>query len=33
VIPGGPQVKAAFAPNRRMPRFLVLPVTKRMMAR
>lgn len=33
VIPGGPQVRAAFGPNRKMPRFLVLPVSKRLMAR
>jgi short-subunit dehydrogenase len=33
VIPGGPQVKLAFGPNRRLPRALVLPVTKRLMAR
>jgi short-subunit dehydrogenase len=33
VIPGGPQVKAAFGPNRNLPRWLVLPVSKRMMAR
>jgi short-subunit dehydrogenase len=33
VIPGGPQVGAAFAPNRRLPRWLVLPVSKRLMAR
>ncbi|MBV9536897.1 MAG: SDR family oxidoreductase [Solirubrobacterales bacterium] len=33
VIPGGPQVKLAFAPNRRLPRAVVLPVTKRLMAR
>lgn len=33
VIPGGPHVRASFAPNRRLPRRLVLPVTKRMMAR
>lgn len=33
VIPGGPQVKLAFAPNRMLPRALVLPVTKRLMAR
>jgi uncharacterized protein len=33
VIPGGPQVKAAFAPNRKLPRWLVLPLSKRMMAR
>lgn len=33
VIPGGPQVWAAFGPNRRLPRWLVLPVSKRLMAR
>jgi short-subunit dehydrogenase len=33
VIPGGPQVKLAFGPNRKLPRALVLPVTKRLMAR
>jgi uncharacterized protein len=33
VIPGGPQVKAALAPNRRLPRWLVLPISKRMTAR
>lgn len=33
VIPGGPHVKAALGPNRRLPRFLVLPVSKRMTAR
>jgi short-subunit dehydrogenase len=33
VIPGGPQVRVAFAPNRRLPRWLVLPVSKRLMAR
>jgi short-subunit dehydrogenase len=33
VIPGGPQVRAAFAPNRKLPRWLTLPVSKRMMAR
>jgi short-subunit dehydrogenase len=33
VIPGGPQVKLAFAPNRRLPRSIVLPVSKRLMAR
>ncbi len=32
-IPGGPQVKAALAPNRRLPRWLVLPISKRMTAR
>ncbi len=33
VIPGGRHVKLAFAPNRRLPRALVLPVSKRLMAR
>jgi uncharacterized protein len=33
VIPGGPQVKAALGPNRKLPRWLVLPISKRMMAR
>jgi short-subunit dehydrogenase len=33
VIPGGPQVRMAFGPNRRMPRRLVLPVSKRLMSR
>jgi uncharacterized protein len=33
VIPGGPQVKLAFGPNRRLPRWLVLPVSKRLMSR
>jgi short-subunit dehydrogenase len=33
VIPGGPQVRLAFAPNRKMPRWLVLPISKRLMAR
>ena len=33
VIPGGPQVRAVLAPNRKLPRWLVLPVSKRMMAR
>jgi short-subunit dehydrogenase len=33
VIPGGPQVVAAFAPNRRMPRWAALPVSKRLMSR
>ncbi len=33
VIPGGPQVKATLAPNRKLPRWLVLPISKRMMAR
>ncbi len=33
VIPGGPLVRAAFAPNRRLPRALVLGISKRMMTR
>jgi uncharacterized protein len=33
VIPGGPQVRASFAPNRLMPRWATLPVSKRLMAR
>jgi short-subunit dehydrogenase len=33
VVPGGPQVRAAFGPNRKLPRWLVLPVSKRMMTR
>jgi uncharacterized protein len=33
VIPGGPQVRLAFGPNRRMPRWMVLPISKRLMAR
>ncbi len=33
VIPGGPQLRAAFGPNRKMPRWLTLPISKRMMAR
>lgn len=33
VIPGGPHVKAALAPNRRLPRWLVLPISKRLTAR
>lgn len=33
VIPGGPQVKLAFGPNRKLPRAVVLPVSKRLMAR
>lgn len=33
VIPGGPQVKAMLAPNRNMPRWLTLPVSRRLMAR
>lgn len=33
VIPGGPQVKLAFGPNRKLPRSIVLPVSKRLMTR
>lgn len=33
VIPGGPQVRAAYGPNRRLPRWASLPVSKRLMAR
>jgi uncharacterized protein len=33
VIPGGPQVHAAYGPNRRLPRWASLPVSKRLMAR
>jgi short-subunit dehydrogenase len=33
VVPGGPQVRAAFRPNRFVPRRMVLAVSKRMMAR
>jgi uncharacterized protein len=33
VIPGGPQVRVAFGPNRKLPRWLVLPVSKRLMSR
>lgn len=33
VIPGGPQVRVAFGPNRKLPRWLVLPVSKRLMTR
>jgi uncharacterized protein len=33
VIPGGPQIRATFGPNRRMPRWVSLPISKRMMAR
>jgi hypothetical protein len=33
VIPGGPQVKLAYGPNRKMPRWLTLPVSKRLMSR
>ena len=33
VIPGSPRVRAVLAPNRKLPQWLVLPVSKRMMAR
>jgi uncharacterized protein len=33
VIPGGPHIRAAFGPNRKMPRSMALPVSKRLMAR
>jgi short-subunit dehydrogenase len=33
VIPGGPHVRMAFGPNRRLPRWMTLPVSKRLMAR
>jgi uncharacterized protein len=33
VIPGGPQVRLAYAPNRKLPRWIVLPISKRLMAR
>jgi short-subunit dehydrogenase len=33
VIPGGAQVRMAYGPNRKMPRWAVLRVSKRMMAR
>lgn len=33
VIPGGPQVRAALGPNRKMPRWAVLPISKRLMTR
>lgn len=33
VIPGGPHVRMAFAPNRKLPRWLVLPISKRLMTR
>ena len=33
VIPGGPHVRVAFGPNRKLPRLMVLPVSKRLMAR
>lgn len=33
VIPGGPHVRAAFGPNRKMPRWASLPMSKRLMSR
>ncbi len=33
VIPGGPQVRLAYGPNRKLPRWLVLPISRRLMAR
>jgi short-subunit dehydrogenase len=33
VIPGGLQVRAAYGPNRKLPRWLTLPVSKRLMTR
>jgi short-subunit dehydrogenase len=33
VVPGGPLVGAAFAPNRRLPRWATLPVSKRLLER
>jgi short-subunit dehydrogenase len=33
VVPGGPLVSAAFTPNRRMPRWATLPVSKRLLMR
>ena len=33
VVPGGPHVRASFSPNRLMPRWATLPVSKRLMAR
>jgi uncharacterized protein len=33
VIPGGTKVRVAYGPNRKLPRWLVLPVSKRLMAR
>jgi short-subunit dehydrogenase len=33
VIPGGFHVRLAFGPNRKLPRWLVLPISKRLMAR
>jgi short-subunit dehydrogenase len=33
VIPGGPQVRLAYGPNRKLPRWLVLPISRRLMTR
>lgn len=33
VVPGGPHVRAAFGPNRLMPTWATLPISKRLMAR
>jgi uncharacterized protein len=33
VIPGGAKVRVAYGPNRKLPRWMVLPVSKRLMAR
>jgi hypothetical protein len=33
VIPGGAQVRLAFGLNRKLPRWIVLPVSKRLMSR
>jgi hypothetical protein len=33
VIPGGPQVRLAYGPNRKLPRWMVLPISKRLMTR
>lgn len=33
IVPGGPQVKASFAPSRRLPSALTLPFSKRLMRR
>jgi uncharacterized protein len=33
VIPGGPKVRLAYGPNRKLPRWMVLPISKRLMAR
>jgi uncharacterized protein len=33
VIPGGPHVRMAYGPNRKLPRWMVLPISKRLMSR